>query len=238
MEAFDLIRVQDSLTLVDHVRLTEIPAPPFGEENRAIHFASMLEKLGVDSVWIDEEGNVLALRKGKEGGRTVVLDAHLDTVFPEETDVSVTQNGDTLFAPGIGDDTRGLSMVLAVARAMNQVKIDTKDDILFIGTVGEEGLGDLRGVKYLFREQGPEIDSWISIDGGDLGRVNYKGLGSYRYQVLIKGPGGHSWGAFGLANPHHALANCISHFVKEADIYTSSGLRPVITLEGLEEELQ
>ena len=222
-KAFQIIRQQDSMTLVDHVTLTEIPAPPFGEEKRAAHFAKMLKAIGVDSVWIDSEGNVLALRKGSEGNKTIVLDAHSDTVFPEETDVSVTQSGDTLFAPGIGDDTRGLAMILSVLRAMNEAQIRTKEDVLFIASVGEEGLGDLRGVKHLFREGGPKIDTWISIDGGDLGRVNYKGLGSYRYRVLIKGPGGHSWGAFGLANPHHAMANVIKHFVTEADVYTETG---------------
>ena len=210
-------------TLEDLVFLNEIPAPPFKEEIRAKAFKDMLDELGVDSSWIDAEGNVIALRKGTEGKRTIALDAHLDTVFPEGTEVDVTTNQDTFFAPGIGDDTRGLSMVLAVLRAMNNKQIQTRDDILFIGTVGEEGLGDLRGVKHLFSDAGPKIDAWISIDGGDLGRVNFKGLGSYRYRVVIKGPGGHSWGAFGLGNPHHALAAGINHFVRDADQYTKSG---------------
>ncbi len=221
--AFEIIKAEDSITLVTHVQLTEIPAPPFGEEKRARHFAEMLRAIGLDSIWMDEVGNVLGLRRGTRGDKTIVLDAHSDTVFPENTDVSVTQNGDTLFAPGIGDDTRGLAMVLSVLRAMNQAEIQTQENVLFVASVGEEGLGDLRGVKHLFREDGPQIDTWISIDGGDLGRVNYKGLGSYRYRVLIKGPGGHSWGAFGLANPHHAMANVIKHFVKLADEYTKTG---------------
>ncbi len=223
--AMAYIKETDSITLQDHIHLTEIPAPPFKEEIRAKEFLKMLNQIGVDSAWIDAEGNVLALRKGKTGKRTIALDAHLDTVFPEGTDVKVSFNKDTLFAPGIGDDTRGLAMVLTVLRAMNEMNIPTEDDILFIGTVGEEGLGDLRGVKFLFSGQGPKIDAWISIDGGDLGRVNFKGLGSYRYRVVFKGPGGHSWGAFGLANPHHALAAGINHFVHEADKYTKDGPR-------------
>lgn len=221
--AFNIIHDQDAMTLQDHITLTEIPAPPFAEEKRAAYYAVMLEDIGVDSVWIDSIGNVLALRKGSDGKKTIVLDAHSDTVFPENTDVTVYQNGDTLFAPGVGDDTRGMAMILSVLRAMNEAKIKTKENVLFVASVGEEGLGDLRGVKYLFREGGPQIDSWISIDGGNLGRVNYKGLGSYRYRVIIKGPGGHSWGAFGLANPHHAQANVIKHFVEAADVYTQSG---------------
>jgi acetylornithine deacetylase/succinyl-diaminopimelate desuccinylase-like protein len=151
------------------------------------------------------------------------LDAHLDTVFPEGTDVKVRVKNDTLFAPGIGDDTRALSMLLTIIESMKATNIQPKDNILFVGTVGEEGLGDLRGVKHLFRDNGPQIDSWIAIDGGEIGRVNNKGLGSYRYRVTIKGPGGHSWGAFGLANPHHALGEAISHFVAAADVYTARG---------------
>ncbi len=223
--AMKLIEETDEQTVQETIHLTEIPAPPFKEEVRAVEFKNMLEKIGVDSAWIDAEGNVIALRKGTKGDRTVVLDAHLDTVFPEGTEVDVTVNADTLFAPGVGDDTRGLGMVLAVLRAMNETDIQTEDDLLFIGTVGEEGLGDLRGVKYLFGENGPGIDSWISIDGGDLGRVNYKGLGSYRYRITFKGPGGHSWGAFGLANPHHAMGAAIRYFVEAADEFTEDGPR-------------
>ena len=144
-------------------------------------------------------------------------------VFPEGTDVTVRIDNDTLFAPGIGDDTRGLSMLLTISESINKSGISPKENILFVGTVGEEGLGDLRGVKYLFEKNNPKIDSWISVDGGEIGRVNNQGLGSYRYEVIFKGPGGHSWGAFGLANPHHALGNAISNFVDEADIYTLDG---------------
>jgi acetylornithine deacetylase/succinyl-diaminopimelate desuccinylase-like protein len=165
----------------------------------------------------------LGLLKGYQGQRTVALDAHLDTVFPEGTDVKVRIKNDTLYAPGIGDDTRGLSMLLTIIESIKATNIQPKDNILFIGTVGEEGLGDLRGVKHLFRDNGPRIDSWIAIDGGEIGRVNNKGLGSYRYRITYMGPGGHSWGAFGLVNPHHALGEAISNFVSLADVYTSNG---------------
>ena len=224
-EAFDLIQELDSLTVEETIILTEIPAPPFKEEVRAAKFQSMLVEIGVDSIWMDSVGNVIGLRRGKSRDKTVVLNAHLDTVFPEGTDTKVTVNADTLFAPGVGDDTRGLAMVLTVLRTMNRLKIETEADILFIGTVGEEGLGDLRGVKHLFRPGGPKIDSWIAIDGGDLGRVNFKALGSYRYRVTFRGPGGHSWGAFGLGNPHHALGAAIRHFVEMADAFTARGPR-------------
>ncbi len=221
--AFTTIETIEPKTTQRLIELTEIEAPPFKEEVRAKRFAEYFSALGLDSVWIDEVGNVLGLLKGTEGKRTVALDAHLDTVFPEGTDVKVRIQNDTLYAPGIGDDTRGLSMVLTLIEAIKVNGIHPKDDVLFVGSVGEEGLGDLRGVKHLFREGGPRIDSWIAIDGGAIGRVNNKGLGSYRYLVTFEGPGGHSWGAFGLANPHHALGQAISNFVDAADRYTAEG---------------
>jgi len=221
--AFNRIEQLDALTVQRHIELTEIEAPPFKETKRATVFADYFNELGMDSVWIDTEGNVLGLLRGSKGERTVALDAHLDTVFPEGTDVKVRIQNDTLYAPGIGDDTRGLSMLLTILEALKTEQIQPKDNVLFVGSVGEEGLGDLRGVKHLFREDGPSIDSWIAIDGGAIGRVNNKGLGSYRYRVIFKGPGGHSWGAFGLANPHHALGEAISNFVNVADEYTSEG---------------
>ena len=219
-ESFQWILEQEDKTQEDHILLTEIEAPPFKEEKRAAQLKIMLEEAGVDSVWIDEVGNVIALRKGKSGGRTVALDAHLDTVFPEGTDVKVKIKNDTLFAPGIGDDTRGLAMLVTILRAMNEFNIETDADVLFIGTVGEEGLGDLRGVKHLFSDKGPGIDSWISIDGGQIGRVNNMGLGSHRFKVSFEGQGGHSWGAFGLANPHHALGTAMfRNLILRSNVY-------------------
>ena len=222
-KAFEHIQAMDPITMERHIELTEIEAPPFKEEKRGLVYADYFRTVGLDSVWIDEVGNVLGVLKGFEGKRTVALDAHLDTVFPEGTDVKVLIKNDTLFAPGIGDDTRALSMLLTIIESMKVTGVQPKDNILFVGTVGEEGLGDLRGVKHLFRENGPQIDSWIAIDGGEIGRVNNKGLGSYRYRVTFKGPGGHSWGAFGLANPNHALGEAISNFVVAADAFTAEG---------------
>ena len=223
--AFDAIEQDDPFTMAQHIELTEIAAPPFMEQERAEAFAAKLRAVGIDSVWIDAVGNVMAYLPGSKGGKTVALNAHLDTVFPEGTDVSVTQRNDTLFAPGIGDDTRGLAMLLTIAKTLKEQEIQTTSDVLLVATVGEEGLGDLRGVKEVFSERGPSIDSWISIDGGNIGRVNNKALGSYRYKVIFDGPGGHSWGAFGLANPHHALGSAMHHFVQAADAYTKTGPR-------------
>ncbi|MBW3552906.1 MAG: M20/M25/M40 family metallo-hydrolase [Gemmatimonadetes bacterium] len=224
-EAFRVVEELRPRTRADHITLTEIPAPPFAEEARARAFAGMLREAGADSVWIDEEGNVLALRRGRTGGDALVLSGHLDTVFPEGTDVTVRVRGDTLHAPGVGDDTRGLVVVLTVLRAMEAAGLETERDVLFVGTVGEEGLGDLRGVKHLFREGGPEIAAFISIDGSGENRVTHQGLGSRRYRATVRGPGGHSWGAFGTANPAHALGRAIRLFDERAAEYVATGPR-------------
>lgn len=205
-------------TRAHHIYLNEIPAPPFNEHERAEEFARLLDLSGADSVWVDSIGNVLALRKGTDGGGTVVIDAHLDTVFPGGTDVSVTQRGDTLFAPGISDNSRSLAMLLTILKSMHQHDIRTSADLLFVGTVGEEGEGDLRGVKHLFSASFP-IRSFISLDIGDLGVVTHQGIGSLRYKVTFTGPGGHSFGDFGKVSPHFALATALSTWEQEAADY-------------------
>jgi acetylornithine deacetylase/succinyl-diaminopimelate desuccinylase-like protein len=205
------------------IELTEIPAPPFKEEKRAARFAELLRETGLTDVWIDEVGNAIGRRPGTTGERVVAYSAHLDTVFPEETDVTVRFEGERMYAPGIGDNSRGLVVVLGVLRAMQHANIETEADILFIGNVGEEGLGDLRGVKHLFRDGAEPIDTLIVVDGGQSDRIVYGGVGSHRYRVTFKGPGGHSWGAFGTANPHHALSRTLAKFDQRAVQVTSEG---------------
>jgi acetylornithine deacetylase/succinyl-diaminopimelate desuccinylase-like protein len=200
----------------DLIELTQIPAPPFGEEKRAARFAEMLREAGLSDISIDEVGNVIGRRPGRSGNRTIAYTAHLDTVFPAETDVTVRVEGNTLYAPGVGDNTRGLIALLGVLRAMEIGQLETEADILFVGNVGEEGLGDLRGVKHLFRDGAPRIDAMIAIDGGRTARLVYGGVGSHRYRITFRGPGGHSWGAFGRASPHHALGRAIEEFVNSA----------------------
>ncbi|MDT8341050.1 MAG: M20/M25/M40 family metallo-hydrolase [Longimicrobiales bacterium] len=223
--ALERVEALDDWSLERTIELTQIPAPPFLEEVRGRRFGELLRELGADSVWTDAEGNVIGLRRGLRGGRTIALGGHLDTVFPEGTDVTVRQRGDTLFAPGVGDDTRGLVVVLTVLRALEEAGVETEDDLLFIGTVGEEGLGDLRGMKHLFREGADPIHAWIEVDGGGIDRVVNQGLGSVRYRAAFVGPGGHSWGAFGLANPAHALGRAVRHFQDAADTLTRRGPR-------------
>jgi len=218
MKAFQHLIDLQSQTLQDHILLTEIPAPPYKEMVRAKKYAEMLKAAGADSVWTDNVGNVIALRKGKGGKKTVVLEGHMDTVFPEGTDVKVKFKGDTLYAPGVADDTRGLALVLSVLKTVEKTGIETDANVLFIGTVGEEGQGDLRGVKNLFSDKGPgKIDSYIAIDGTDIDRVATRCLGSHRYRITFKGPGGHSSGSFGLVNPHNALARAIHYWAVDGD---------------------
>ena len=223
-DAFEYLDSHDTETLETLITLTEIPAPPFAETERALAFLEMLNLAGIDTSYIDEVGNVIALRKGSSQNPTsLVISGHLDTVFPEGTNVQVQQSGDTLKAPGIGDDTRGLAALLAILRSLNANNIETEQNILFVGTVGEEGLGDLRGVKHLFTESDLAISSFISIDGTGDTRVTHQGLGSHRYLVTFAGPGGHSWGAFGLVNPAHVLGRAMHYFELAADTYTRSG---------------
>ena len=197
--------------IADLVTITEIPAPPFKEERRAAAFAQMLRDAGLADVTIDEEGNVLALRPGTTDGPVFVVSAHLDTVFPEGTPITVTREGDRLFAPGIGDDSLGLASILAWVRVLEQQNIATRQPILFVGTVGEEGPGDLRGVRHLFTKGAykDRIGAFLSIDNADAARIVHAAVGSRRYKLVFKGPGGHSYGAFGIVNPMVAMAETV-----------------------------
>jgi tripeptide aminopeptidase len=197
------------------IELTEIPAPPFKEERRAKRYLEMLRETGLSDVEMDAEGNVMGVRRGSGGGMVAVV-AHIDTVFPEGTDVKVKRDGTRLMAPGVGDNTRGAALMLAVIRAMDAAKFQTAKDILFVGNVGEEGEGDLRGVKFLMQKgkYNDRITQFIAIDGGDQGSITRGGVGSRRYRVTFKGPGGHSYGAFGLVNPAYAMGSAIAKFSK------------------------
>ena len=208
--ALEFVQQNEPWVIEQQIRLTEIPAPPFKEATRAQAYKQAFEELGLKNVRIDKVGNVLGERPGRQPRPHLVLAAHLDTVFPEGTDVRVKRDGALLKAPGIADDGRGLAVVLGVIRALNQIGLETEGPITFVGNVGEEGLGDLRGVKHLFdQELKDRIDRFISVDGVGLNIVNV-GVGSYRYRVTYSGPGGHSFGAFGMTNPIHALGRLIA----------------------------
>ena len=178
-----------------------------------VPLVEMLKAHGLTDVEMDAEGNVMGLRRGTgpAGGKVVVLAAHLDTVFPEGTPIKVRREGTKLHAPGVGDDTHSLAVLLAYVRALDAAKIRTKRDILFVGNVGEEGPGDLRGVRYLFTKgkYKDRIGAFFSMDGTSAERVTFGAVGSRRYRVTFKGPGGHSYGAYGVVNPMAAMGTTV-----------------------------
>jgi tripeptide aminopeptidase len=229
MAALAAIERDDAVTFRDQLELTEIPAPPFKEAVRAAEYLKRMRALGLDAR-IDSEGNVIGVYKGKgswdKSGPRLVLAAHLDTVFPEGTDVKVKKQGDRYYAPGIGDDTRGLAALLQVIRSMKEAKIETVGDIIFVGNVGEEELGDLRGVKALFRDD-KSIDGFISVDGVSVWRVVTAATGSRRYKITFNGPGGHSFGAFGLPSAIHAMGRAIA---KMGDVQTPKEPKTTFTV--------
>lgn len=203
------IAANEPETLAEQVRLTQIPAPPFQEQNRAQYFLEQMRNRGLNDAYIDSEGNVLGLHKGSGDGPLFVIAAHLDTVFPLETDVMVKIRDGRYYAPGISDDGRGLTVLLTLIDAINSSAIPTVGDILFVGNVGEEGPGDLRGIKAVFRDH-PGIDGFVSIDGSGLTRITTGATGSRRFAVEFTGPGGHSFGAFGLVSAIHAMGRAIT----------------------------
>ena len=196
-------------TLNEQARICEIPAPPFEEKVRAEYFRKMFSGLGLKDVRIDAEGNVLGERPGRNPTTRLVFSSHLDTVFPAGTDTRVKRHGTLLKAPGIADDCRGLAVMLAVIRMLNEGEIATEGTVIFVATVGEEGLGDLRGVRHLFeKELKGRITHFISLDGTGLGAAS-GAVGSNRYRVTFEAAGGHSYGQFGLVNPIHALGRAV-----------------------------
>jgi tripeptide aminopeptidase len=208
--AFDAVKRNEPAMIEQQVKICEIPAPPFHEDVRGKELERLFQQAGLKDVRIDKAGNVIGVRPGKAAHPNLVLAAHLDTVFPEGTNVKVTREGTVLKGPGIGDDCRGLVVLLGVMRALDEAHVETPGTITFVADVGEEGLGDLRGMKQLFHETlKGQIDKFVSVDGTGLGMTNI-GVGSNRYKVTFKGPGGHSYGAFGMANPIQAMGRAIA----------------------------
>jgi tripeptide aminopeptidase len=208
--AYEQLERDNAQTIETQIALCEIPAPPFKEQARGIEFAKRLKALGLVNIRTDLEGNVIGELLGGTPGPTTMLSAHLDTVFPEGTDVRVKRDGTKLAGPGIGDDCRGLTVVLAVTKVLVENKVKFPGRMLITGTVGEEGAGNLRGVRAIYASALKDsIDYFISVDGTGFGITN-RGVGSIRYRAHFKGPGGHSYGAFGMPNPIHAMGRAIA----------------------------
>ncbi|QHI98747.1 M20/M25/M40 family metallo-hydrolase [Xylophilus rhododendri] len=218
----------DHARTVDELRtLVQIPAPPFKEQKRAEYFLSRLKALGLTDAYIDKEGNAIGVRKGTGQGPKLVVSAHLDTVFPEGTDVTVKERDGKLYAPGIADDTRGLSVLLSWIKALNERQLQTVGDIVFVGNVGEEELGNLRGMKAIFRDH-TDIDGFVGLEPGVGNVVLNQGTGSHRFEVAFKGPGGHSFGAFGqVPSAIHAMGRAIAHI---ADVQVPTDPKTTFTV--------
>ncbi len=205
--------------VAETIRLQQIPAPCRGEAEKGRAFAALLAEAGLPEAVTDPEGNVLALRRGRGSNRGLVaLVSHLDTVFPADTDLTPRREGTRIVAPGIADDTHGLAVQLGLIRALGAAGIETERDILFVGSVGEEGLGDLRGVKHLLGqgEHRGRIETFLALDGSSPERLVTAAVGSRRHEIRLLGPGGHSYGAFGTVNPVFALARALERFSQTA----------------------
>jgi tripeptide aminopeptidase len=209
VKAIQFIKEDDSRTFREHLELCEIPAPSHNEAKRALYVKDEFEEIGLDSVKIDQVGNVMGTIHGTGNGPVIMLAAHTDTVFPIETELKVRKEGNVYYCPGINDDTRAVAELFTIARAMQTFGLRAQGDIIFCANVCEEGLGDLKGVKYIF-ENPNSIDAFVSIDNPATGGIVYTATGSHRYQVTFRGRGGHSFADFGLPNPIHAMGRAIN----------------------------
>ncbi len=226
IKALEAIKDDDARALSEQKRITEIPAPPYKEKVRGDYILKRFQELGFKDAAMDGEGNVIALRKGSGGTPKLVVSAHQDTVFAEGTDVTVKERDGMILAPGIGDDARGLAALISLMQSLNSNGVTTVGDIMFVASVGEEELGNLRGVKALFRDH-KDIDGFISIDGLGITRVVNQATGSHRYEMIFRGPGGHSFQEFGLPSATHALGRAIA---KISDLQTPSDPKTTFTV--------
>ena len=223
----DAVKADHARSVEDLRMLTEIEAPPFKEQARAEAFLARMKALGLTDAKIDAEGNVVGLRKGTGKGPKLLISAHLDTVFPAGTDVKVKERDGRLYAPGISDDTRALSVLLSWLKVLNDNQIRTTGDLLFVGNVGEEELGNLRGMKRIFADH-LDIDGMVGLEPAPDGSVLVLGTASHRYEVTFKGPGGHSYGAFGqVPSAIHGMGRAIA---KIGDIRTPSFPKTTFTV--------
>ncbi|HMB29424.1 MAG TPA: M20/M25/M40 family metallo-hydrolase [Blastocatellia bacterium] len=210
--AFDFIESSHARFTAELIRVCEIPAPPFRERERGRYIAARFAELGLADAHTDSAGNVIGFYRGEGEEPLLALSAHMDTVFPEGTDVGVRRVGSRLCAPGIADDAAGLAALIGLIQALNSAEIRLRGSIAFVATVGEEGEGDLRGARHLFSEGrlAGRVSAFVSFDGTTVEFITHQALGSRRYRVTFKGPGGHSWGDFGVVNPVHALGRVVA----------------------------
>jgi tripeptide aminopeptidase len=223
----EAVKADHARSVADMKMLTEIEAPPFHEQKKAETYLARMKAMGLATAAIDSEGNVIGLRKGAGNGPMLLISAHLDTVFPAGTDIKVKEKDGKLLAPGISDDTRGLAVLLSWLKQLNDNHIQTVGDLLIVGNVGEEGLGNLRGMKHIFADH-LDIDGMVGLEPAPEGAVIVLGTASHRYEVTFKGPGGHSYDAFGdVPSAIHGMGRAIA---KIADIETPKDPKTTFTV--------
>jgi acetylornithine deacetylase/succinyl-diaminopimelate desuccinylase-like protein len=228
--ARDHIERSDERTLARQATLSAIPAPTGAEGARGARLTELYREAGLTDVGVDEVGNVTGWM-GARRDDAVVLSAHLDTVFGAGLDVSVERSGARLTGPGISDNARGLAALVTVAEALVRSRVSTVRPVRFTATVGEEGSGDLRGVKHLFANGLGRPHAFIALDGAGLERIVHRALGARRYRVTYRGPGGHSWAAFGVANPANAVGRATA-LLAELPPHTPRTTCAVVRLGG------
>ncbi len=222
----------DQVTLERQAVLSAVPAPTGAEALRATRVAELFREVGLANVKIDTAGNVLGWLGERGTGGPVVLAAHLDTVFGPEIDVTVQRHGARLEGPGISDNARGLAALIALAEACVRGRVETQRPLLFAATVGEEGAGDLRGVKHLLSDGLPRAFAFIALDGAGVERIVHRALGSKRYRATYRGPGGHSWAAFGVANPATAVGIAAAAIAAQPTNHAPRTTAAVVRLGG------
>src|SRR5467141_1569070 len=229
------IERSDEATLGRQVALSAIPAPTGAEGARGQRVAEMLGEAGLENVTIDDVGNVRGWYRTVPGNGCVVVSAHLDTVFGPEFDVSVARRGPRLEGPGIADNARGLAALVAVGEALVRARVETRRPVLFAATVGEEGSGDLRGVRHLLGPSDrPTVRpcAFIAVDGAGIERIVHRALGTRRYRVTYHGPRGHSWAAFGVANPANAVGRAVALIAEIPAHHSPRTAHSVVRLGG------
>src|SRR5271157_1962827 len=211
--AFERFRSQESQFALWQMEATRIAAPPFGEAARGAWLAERFRELGLTDVQVDEVGNVFGVRPGY-GSRFVALSAHIDTVFPAAAPLHIRQQGSRLYGPGVADNGAGMAAMLAVISVLGRARISHALPFVFIGNVGEEGEGDLRGMRHVFATPRwrDAIAYSVVVDGAGADTVVAEALGSRRFEVIVRGPGGHSWSDFGAPNPIITLSRAIEVF--------------------------
>ena len=211
--AFNWLRAQEPQFAKWQMEMARIAAPPFGESARGAWLADRFREVGLDDVRVDDVGNVFGVHPGI-GQRYVSLSAHIDTVFPANTPLNIRQEGSRIYGPGVSDNGAGVAAMLAIAAMLRVVRVRHSLPFVFIGNVGEEGEGDLRGMRHLFATPRwkDSIAYSVILDGAGTDSIVAEALGSRRFEVIVRGPGGHSWGDFGLPNPIGVLARAIDTF--------------------------